>query len=67
MSKRVWQVFVSGYTLVEAETAEAAERRAVATFEPGCESFPRFSYEATDDVTESPRFARNIEIGDVIR
>ena len=67
MGKRVWQVFVNGYALVEAESADAAERKAVSKFEPGCEGFARFSYEATDDVTDSPRFSRNIEVGDVIR
>jgi hypothetical protein len=67
MSKRVWQVFVSGYVLAEASSAEEAERMACIRFDAQDVECPNLHYEATDDVTESPRFADKIACGDVLR
>jgi hypothetical protein len=65
MSAHIWQVFVSGYVLVEANSENAAALVAQRRFNDS--PCPELHYEVTDDVTESPRFARHIENGDVLR
>lgn len=64
LKKKIWQVHVSGYLLVEAEFPDDAERAVMLRLD---DEECRLNYEASDDVTESPRFAGRIAAGDVLR